>query len=118
MSSVGAYQPVVTDLRAKITRSDVQPGDMLPSESQLIGAYGVSRYSAREAIKRLAADGLIVVVDGRGSHVRARADRARHNDHRGLRRTARTATGRTHPRQPSIPSTANGQTLSLRLLTG
>lgn len=87
-STVGAYHPVVTDLRAKITRGDLQPGDMLPSESQLMGEYGVSRYSAREAVKRLAADGLIVVVDGRGSHVRARADRARHNDHRGLRTPA------------------------------
>lgn len=83
-TGTGRYAPVVTDLRARITGGDLTPGDWLPSEAQLMEQYGVTRYSAREAIKRLAEDGLIVVVDGRGSHVRARTDRARHSDTRGL----------------------------------
>jgi GntR family transcriptional regulator len=48
--------------------------------------YQVSRYGAREAIKRLAEEGLVIVVDGKGSYVRARRDRAAHADTRGLRR--------------------------------
>ncbi|MGH3839180.1 MAG: hypothetical protein ACRDSF_26310 [Pseudonocardiaceae bacterium] len=36
----------------------------------------MSRYAAREAIKRLAGENLVVVVDGKGSYVRVRRKRA------------------------------------------
>ncbi len=81
----GKFTRVADALRAQITGGTLQAGDWLPSEAQLVDQYQVSRYSAREGIKQLAAEGLIVVVDGKGSHVRARRDRAAHADPRVLR---------------------------------
>ncbi len=80
----GKFTRVADALRAQITGGALHAGDWLPSEAQLTDQYQVSRYSAREAIKQLAAEGLIVVVDGKGSHVRARHDRAAHADPRAL----------------------------------
>jgi GntR family transcriptional regulator len=86
-TGTGKYEPVVTQLRDQISGGDLAAGDWLPSEAQLMETFGVSRYSAREAIKRLASEGLVVVVDGKGSYVRARAERARHDDPRTLTTT-------------------------------
>jgi GntR family transcriptional regulator len=82
----GQYVAVAEALRRDITSGALAPGAWLPSEAQVMQIYQVSRYGAREAIKRLAGEGLIVVVDGKGSYVRARRDRATHADTRGLRR--------------------------------
>jgi GntR family transcriptional regulator len=80
------YMPVADALRRDITSGALAPGAWLPSEAQVMQIYQVSRYGAREAIKRLAGEGLVVVVDGKGSYVRARRERAAHADTRGLRR--------------------------------
>jgi len=77
------YAPVVEALREQISSGEVQSGDWLPSEAQLMSQFGVSRYSAREAIRQLAGEGLIAVVDGKGSYVRAR-QRASHTDPRAI----------------------------------
>ena len=45
------------------------PGDPLPSDAALCREFGVSRMTARNAMARLADDGLIVRVSGRGSYV-------------------------------------------------
>lgn len=83
---VGQYTGVADAIRRDITSGALPPGAWLPSEAQVMQIYQVSRYGAREAIKRLAGEGLIIVVDGKGSYVRARRDRAAHADTRGLRR--------------------------------
>ncbi|MGH3566802.1 MAG: GntR family transcriptional regulator [Pseudonocardia sp.] len=83
-TSTGKHRPVIDELRHQISTGDLAPGDWLPSEGGLMNTYGVSCYGARETLKGLAADGLIVVVDGKGSYVRARHERARHHDTRGL----------------------------------
>jgi GntR family transcriptional regulator len=71
-------------LRDQIADGTLTPGDWLPSESQLIAQYGVSRYAARQAIARLVAEGLVTSVDGKGTYVRPRRERARHIDARHL----------------------------------
>src|SRR3954451_16754303 len=91
-TGTGKYAPVIEALRAQIGNGEVQPGDWLPSEAQLMNEYGVSRYSAREAIRRLAGEGLIVVVDGKGSYVRAR-QRASHADLRAIHQTTQVRRG-------------------------
>lgn len=91
-TGTGKYAPVVEALRAQISNGEALPGDWLPSEAQLMDQYGVSRYSAREAIRRLAGEGLIVVVDGKGSYVRAR-QRASHADIRAIHHTTQTRRG-------------------------
>lgn len=62
-------QRVVAGLKDKIFAGDLPLGHKLPSESELIEEFGVSRTVAREAVTRLRAEGLIETFQGRGSFV-------------------------------------------------
>jgi len=64
-------QRVVTGLKERILSGDLAPGSKLPSESELIAAYAVSRTVVREAVTRLRAEGLVETFQGRGSFVLA-----------------------------------------------
>ena len=64
-------QRVVTGLKERILAGDLTPGVKLPSETELIEAYGVSRTVVREAVTRLRAEGLVETFQGRGSFVLA-----------------------------------------------
>ncbi|MEU8583883.1 GntR family transcriptional regulator [Streptomyces abikoensis] len=65
------YQQVAAEIRAAIAAGEFPPGAPLPSESQLIARYGVSRPTVRNAISALRSEGLIEVIHGKGSFVRA-----------------------------------------------
>jgi GntR family transcriptional regulator len=56
-------------LRAEILGGGLGPGDRLPSESALIGRFGVSRITVRQALAELQSDGLVQTVNGKGSYV-------------------------------------------------
>jgi GntR family transcriptional regulator, transcriptional repressor for pyruvate dehydrogenase complex len=60
---------VVADLKDRILAGELMPGTKLPSESQLVTDYDVSRTVAREAVSRLQAEGLVETFQGRGSFV-------------------------------------------------
>ena len=51
---------VATQLRAAIMAGDIAPGQELPTERELVEAFGVSRASVREALGSLRAEGLVV----------------------------------------------------------
>lgn len=61
---------VVSSLGASIVRGDVAPGASLPPEHEIEATYRVSRSVVREAMKVLAAKGLISVRPRLGTHVR------------------------------------------------
>lgn len=57
-------------LRQQITSGEFCPGEQLPSEHQLISAFGVSRITVRRAIANLVNQGLVVSQRGRGVFVK------------------------------------------------
>ena len=62
-------EEVSGDLKRRIARGDLKPGDRLPTEKALGQAYGVSRAVVREAIARIKADGLVETRQGSGAFV-------------------------------------------------
>ena len=64
------YQQVAAAIRQAISAGEFPPGSLLPSETQLIERYKVSRPTVRNAIAALRSEGLIEVIHGKGSFVR------------------------------------------------
>jgi DNA-binding FadR family transcriptional regulator len=64
-------QALVDVLRTRIVDGDLAPGQPVPSESELVGEFSVSRTVVREAMSRLQAAGLVETHQGRGSFVLA-----------------------------------------------
>ncbi|MGI6225082.1 MAG: FadR/GntR family transcriptional regulator [Peptococcales bacterium] len=60
------YEKVLKELTASIMHGDLKPGDKLPSERNLSEMLGVSRTSLREALKMLAASGMVEIKHGQG----------------------------------------------------
>jgi GntR family transcriptional repressor for pyruvate dehydrogenase complex len=60
---------VVERIRGMIEQGQLQAGDRLPTETELVERLGVSRGALREAIRRLETLGLLTVAQGRGMFV-------------------------------------------------
>ncbi len=63
-------QEVAFDLRERINAGELQGGDALPSESQMMGQYGYSRETIRAGVRQLVDEGLVVTGQGQGKYVR------------------------------------------------
>ena len=61
------YREIEQAVRQRLAR--LKPGAELPSEAQLCEEFGVSRMTARQAMNRLAQEGLVSRVRGRGTFV-------------------------------------------------
>ncbi|WSE26882.1 GntR family transcriptional regulator [Amycolatopsis rhabdoformis] len=69
-SGVPAYRQVAEDLREKIAVGEYAPGVQLPSERELVDAYGVSESTVHEAVNALQSEGLVTSEPGHGIVVR------------------------------------------------
>ncbi len=70
----GKIGAIVSHLGAAIVRGEVAPGAALPPEPELEARYGAGRGVVREAVKVLAAKGLLSVRPRHGTHVRPAQD--------------------------------------------
>ncbi len=64
-SPLPLWSQVETDLRGRIDSGEF--ADRFPTDEELVESYGVSRHTAREAVRRLCADGIVVRERGRGT---------------------------------------------------
>ena len=63
------YLQIADDLRAQIESGKLKPGQQLETELELRERYAASRYTVRDALRRLTALGLIVTRPGKGTFV-------------------------------------------------
>lgn len=70
----GTYLEVSESLREKIRDGEIT--EALPSQSALVGEYGVSRSTIERALAALKADGVIESVQGAGWFVAGTGDHA------------------------------------------
>lgn len=105
------YRQIEQVLRSRI--ATLRPGERLPSDAELCAEFGVSRMTARNAMQRLAEDGLIRREPGRGSFV-ARPPAHRRTNRlmtftQEMRRAGRVASSRVLTRviRPSTPAEAS-----------
>src|SRR5690606_7160829 len=64
-------------IRAEIIAGRFPVGSRLPNEAALSATLGVSRGTVREAVRVLASQGLLEVLQGSGTYVRSAADSRR-----------------------------------------
>ncbi|MGH3319158.1 MAG: FadR/GntR family transcriptional regulator [Streptosporangiaceae bacterium] len=59
-----AYEGLADKLRLRILSGELKPGDRLPVEPELSAQYGVSRSTAREALRVLSSQNLVTTTRG------------------------------------------------------
>lgn len=67
------YRRIALHVRGLIEARELRPGERLPPERELARMLGVSRIPVREAMRTLAAQGLIDIRHGHGTFVAARS---------------------------------------------
>ena len=63
------YQVIADEIKNKIISKEFQVGSLLPTEKDFQHRYSVSRYTIRQAMELLVADGYINKRKGSGSYV-------------------------------------------------
>ncbi|KAA0010265.1 FadR family transcriptional regulator [Billgrantia pellis] len=61
---------ILERIKQALIRGELQPGDYLPSETELTQSLGIGKSSVREAIKMLQAIGIVEVKRGQGTIIR------------------------------------------------
>ncbi len=74
VGQVRASESVVLQLRGMVAAGDVQPGDRLPTLAEMARLFKVSKTTVAEALRVLAAQGVVEVRHGSGTYVRAQSE--------------------------------------------
>jgi GntR family transcriptional regulator len=109
------YREIEHAIRQRLAR--LKPGAELPSEAQLCDEFGVSRMTARHAIDRLAQEGLVFRMRGRGTFVSEPPTHRRANSllsfSNEMRRQGRTPSSRLLGRALRAPTRDEAARLQL-----
>jgi len=76
------YDRIADDLRKRIHAGEWKAGDRLPAHTALEAEFGVSLNTVRNALELLAAEGLLLVEQGKGTWVRERPPTSRRSNDR------------------------------------
>jgi len=68
------FERIADDLRQQIRDGDLRPGQLLPTQSQLMQAYKASSLTVQKAIRLLRNEGWVIARQGRGTFVTRSAD--------------------------------------------
>ncbi|WUH92358.1 GntR family transcriptional regulator [Streptomyces sp. NBC_00433] len=71
-SDRAVFRQIADQLREAIDKGKFAEGDKLPSETELVEHYGVSRMTVRNSLSLLQGEGLVVSEHGKGVFVRPR----------------------------------------------
>ncbi len=71
-SDRAVFRQIADQLREAIDKGRFKEGDKLPSETELVEHYGVSRMTVRNSLSVLQGEGLVVSEHGKGVYVRPR----------------------------------------------
>ena len=104
------YLQVAQRIANDIRRGRYQPGDLLPSEAEMVTMYGIGKHTARSAVAELRHMGLVESLQGKGSRVlptggllpATRVDRSIHRTAKGSWRLPQT----TETEPPAITRTS------------
>lgn len=69
MPIINVKERIKTAIRDHIARGEWRANDSVPSETQLMAQYSVSRMTAHQALRELASDGLVTRIRGSGTRV-------------------------------------------------
>lgn len=70
-SPILLYEQIKAGIKELIKTNNLKAGDKIPNESELCELFDVSRITIRRAIKELGEEGIIEVIRGKGTFVRA-----------------------------------------------
>jgi GntR family transcriptional regulator len=111
------YREIAGALQERIATGEFDVGHLLPTEAELSEQFGASRFTVREALRRLDDAGLVARRQGSGTRVISRAPRLRYtaalgNEADVLRYTAQTFLVPITPWEPVGSKLANELALS------
>lgn len=66
---VQLYKSIENDLKEKIRRGELKPGDKLPSEADLMADYQASKMTVRRSISNMEREGIIYSIERVGNYV-------------------------------------------------
>lgn len=90
-TDIPMYKQLSEILLDKINNGIFKPGSKLPSESEMIKTYGVSRITIRSAIAELTEDGVLNSIKGKGTFVATPKSLYTADDHYGFTRSCQIA---------------------------